>query len=334
METNFTTELLRQGAHTALVKSRKAITGFPTNRCSMLGDVCERRLFYWRTEWDKATSDKDSMLGIFATGNILEPVAEDNLKKIGNETEPKFRIIGKQMPTKDNLFEKYNISGTIDGILQIQNANNDWENWGVVDIKTSNPNIFAQIKDINSIKKYGYMRSYIPQLTLYSLAHNLNNCALIFINKANLWDFKVISWQLDYQLAESLLQKADRINKAVADKKPPPKINSQTECANCPFFHICMPDLIADKDKIKIINNDDDLYGLLARREQLSPAHTEYEEVCEELDHYLKQNFTLGQNIICAEYCIEWKQVEVNYKAKEAYTQTQWRKTITKLKEE
>jgi len=324
MNNNINTEFIRGAAAEYLKQTQRQSSGYPTNRCSMLGDPCLRRLFYYRTQWDKLPSTPPSLLGIFATGTRIEPIAISTLNAIGETTNPAFRIVGTQTGIKDNLFSKYNISGTCDGFLQVKD-DSAWTTQAVIDIKTANPNIFQNLNDIKSLEKYTWTRKYIPQLTLYALAYDLPRWAIIFVNKNNLFDFKIIEAELDYELAESLLNKAKAVNQAVETNTPPEKLNVKSECMNCPFNPICSPELSGGDTKI--IDNDE-LYGLLNRRKELLPVAKEFEEVESAINEWLNNNTNKGDNLIIGEFAIEWQRIIINHKAKEAYTSEQWRKKI------
>ncbi len=148
------------------VLQRKKKT-FPqhVNRISSLDDPCLKKLYYMRTAWDKATEISDYVQGIFATGNILEPVIGRILSEIGEASTPRWRIIGAQMTTYDALFKQYQISGTIDGLLQVETADG-WVTIAVIDIKTMDPNVYRMINDYESLGRYSWTRRYRGQLQL------------------------------------------------------------------------------------------------------------------------------------------------------------------------
>ena len=146
--------VIDSGLHDVLQSKIKSFQQH-VNRISALDDPCLRKLYYMRADWDKATETNDSLQGIFETGHLLEPLIERTVSEIGMLSTPRFRIIGTQMPTKDDLFEKHQISGTIDGSLQVYNIRSDspWTTLGVSDIKTCSPNIYPPLLAIEPLSR-------------------------------------------------------------------------------------------------------------------------------------------------------------------------------------
>ena len=321
------------------------------NRISSLADDCERRLFYNRSAWNKQPEIDDGLQGIFETGNKLEPLIGRIISEAGEAADPPFRIVGQQSQTKDKLFEKYQISGSIDGFLQLKemtccreckgkqvNTEGEecevcegtgqvryWHTQGVVDIKTSTPMVFRSLHDITSLNKYAYSRKYKGQLMLYSLAHNLDKCYIVFVNKANLYDLKVIEFDLDMEYAEKLLQKAQRINDSIEMDEPPEKINDPDVCPRCPFVSFCLPDY-KSKEGFEVSDNDE-LMAVLDRLDELT-------QVAEELSELKKQRDALlvkGTELSVGNWLVTWKRIDGYRKPSEGKHYTQWRKKITRM---
>lgn len=315
---------IQNGIKTVLKRKKKVIQQH-VNRISALDDVCLRRLYYMRHDWDKAVETEDSLQGIFETGNILEPIIERVVSEIGQSSNPLWRIVGTQTSTNDNLLKEYQISGTIDGFLQVYNEDGQWETLGVVDIKTMSPNVFPQINDYESLGRYSWTRRYRGQVMLYALAHNLENCFLLLVNKQNLYDMKLISFPVDMAYCDGLLAKAKAVNKAVETENPPAKINDPDECPKCKFFSFCCPEL-STGGNLQVVDNVE-LETILDRMEELQPEVDEYEELQKVRDNILAK----GQDLACGKWLVQWKAIEKNFKAqpaKEAFTRQEWRKTI------
>jgi hypothetical protein len=212
------------------------------NRISSLDDPCERRLFYRRAAWDKAEPTSDGLQGIFETGNKLEPVIESIVIDAGLASDPPWRIVGAQTPTNDEFLRTYNIAGTIDGFLQVEEnvmiggaETRRFVAKGVVDIKTSSGNIYPRLNNYGDLGQYPWTRAYRGQLMLYAFAHNMDDCYILFVNKQNLYDMKFVHFPVDYDYVERLIQKAKRTNAAVANNEPPATWESST-CRNWPRF--------------------------------------------------------------------------------------------------
>lgn len=316
---------IEKGIHEVLEPKRKA---YPchVNRISQLDDPCLRRLYYHRTAWDKATPIDDSLAGIFETGNVLEPAIERIVSEVGRASDPPWRIVGNQMPTNDKLLKEFQISGTIDGLMQIQNG--QWNTEGVIDIKTASPNVYPTITDYASLARYPWTRKYRGQLMLYSLAHNLEKCYILFVNKSNLYEMKLVEFPVDMAYCEELLQKARKVNEAVASEEPPAQINDPDECPKCAWFSYCMPNLKTGGN-LKVINNEE-LEIVLDRLSELDPAVSEYKDLEKVRDNLL----TRGQDIACGHWLVQWKCIKKHFKASPAkpeYEREEWRKTIVRV---
>ncbi len=294
------------------------------NRISSLDDPCLRKLFYMRHDWSQAAPVDDGLQGIFETGNILEPVIERIVSEAGMAGSPRWRIVGAQTTTNDALLKKYQISGTIDGFLQVESAG-EWVTLGVVDIKTMSPNVYRQIETYQDLSRYPWTRRYRGQVMLYALAHNLETGYLLLVNKQNLFDMKLICFPLDMTYCEGLLQRAKAVNEAVETETAPEGVNDPDICPDCPFYSFCAPDMTTGGNLI--MSDNDELEAILDRLEALQPTAKEYSALEKERDDML----TKGQNIVCGKYIITWKEITVNRKASEARVDTQWRKKIVKV---
>lgn len=312
-----------QSGLSSVLKAKKKQYPCHVNRISQLDDPCLRRLYYMRTAWDKAAPIDDRLQGIFESGNLLEPVIERIVSGVGMASTPRWRIVGSQTPTNDALLKENQISGTIDGFLQIQ-GDSGWETMGVVDIKTMSPNIYNTVSNYDSLCKYSWTRKYRGQIMLYCLAHNLDTCFLLLVNKSNLYDMKLIDFPLDMAYCDELLAKAKKVNEAIEWEQPPQGINDPDECQDCRWFSHCCPD-ITSKGNLQIVNNDE-LTAILDRMEELKPLEKEYAELEKERDALLVK----GQDIVCGRWMVNWKKLTVNYAAKEASVSEQWRKKIIK----
>lgn len=270
------------------------------NRISDMGHPCARYLVYARTHWQSRAPESPALLGIFQTGSLLESQIIKILIDVGENSEPPFRIVGTQVVTSDKMLADYQIHGTIDGFLMVK-IDNQWVMLGVIDIKTCSPHVFASINSYEDLQKYEWTKKYPAQLMLYSLAHNVDKCYILFVNKSNLYDMKIIEFDLDFAYAESLLAKAKVVNDAVAGKTDlPAKINNPSVCLKCPFEHICMPE-VKTGEGYRLID-DDEIIELIEARNNLSDSYKEYMRI----DNQLKNRLVKGQDIICGDTIIRW----------------------------
>lgn len=296
------------------------------NRLSNLDDPCERRLYYRRAEWDKAATVDDGLQGIFETGNRLEPIIMEILGEIGRASNPPWRIVGNQQPVKDSLMLRYQITGTIDGILQrrIPEAA-PWANVAVCDVKTMSPHVFAAINSYEDLGKYPWTRSYRGQLMGYALGMNLTDCVIIAVNKSNLYDIKAIEFPLDLDYMDGLLEKAERVNMAVSAGTPPAGINTKAECSRCPFLGFCCPPLETGGN-MEIVDNPE-LEAILEALDRLEASADQYSALEKERDALLQQ----GKDVCVGRFKVSWKKVEGTRKPSAGGSYSYWRKSIEKI---
>ncbi len=298
----------------AVLGAKKRLYPSHSNRASSLDDPCLRRLFYRREAWDKQAPIPDSLQSVFETGNVLEPLIARIAAEIGEASTPQWRIVGSQMPTKDALLKQFNITGTIDGLLQIKELGKraNWKTIGAVDIKTSSPNIYPRLNSYDDLNRYPWTRAYRGQIMLYSFAHDLEDCFILFVNKSSLWEMKFIHFLIDMNYLEGLLQKAKAVNEAIEKDEPPEGINRPSVCERCQWLAYCCPEL-APTGNLKILDNDE-LEAILERMTELSEVADEYRDLEKQRDMML----TKGQDVAVGRFLITWKQA----------TNGAWRKHI------
>ncbi len=291
------------------------------NRISSLDDPCLRKLYYMRHDWAEAKETDDGLQGIFETGNILEPIVERIVSEIGLASIPQWRIIGSQIATDDKLLKEYQISGTIDGFLQVKFNNlneTQWITLGVVDIKTMSQNVYARVQDYESLSRFPWTRRYRGQVMLYSLAHNFERCFLLLVNKSNLFDMRLIEFPTDMEYCEGLLQKAKTVNESIANNEMPQGVNDPDICQKCQFLSFCAPDL-STGGNMEIIDNPE-LEIVLDRMAELKITADEYRDLEGQRDAMLIR----GKDIMCGQWFVTWKSHD--RKGKEV-----WTKRITRV---
>jgi len=227
---------------------------------------------------------------IFDMGKMVEESVMQDLREAG------FVIVEQQRPFS---WAKYQITGSIDGKIVIDGKTYPTE------IKSAAPFSFNSINSIEDMKrhKWHYMRKYPAQLTLYLLMDGKDRGLFIFKNKST-GELKEIFLDLDYDFAESLIKKAEAINKHVAEGTlPEPMEYSEEICADCPFVHLCLPDRIGKE--VEIVE-DGRLLELLNRYAELKPVAKEYEDV----DSQIKKLVEGREKIIVGNFFIEGKWVD------------------------
>jgi hypothetical protein len=151
---------------------------------------------------------------------------------------------------------------------------------------------------------------------LYALAHNVERCFILAVNKSNLYDMKMIEFGLDMEHLDGLLAKAKIVNKAIEANEPPQGINDPETCQRCQWLSYCSPDLTIGAD-VQFFDNAE-LESILNRMDELSPQANEYGDLEKARDSMLRK----GQNCVIGDWFITWKETSNHA----------WRKKITKMK--
>lgn len=310
-----------QASIASVLEKRKKIFPQHVNRISSIDDPCIRRLYFARHDWDKKSPVDTGLQGVFETGNILEPVIERIVSEVGTAGKPKWRIVGTQTPTNDDMLKAHQISGTIDGFLQIEN-DGKFETAGVIDIKTMSPNIFARMHTLNDLDRFEWTKKYRGQVELYALAHNLETGYLLLVSKQNLYDMKLIEVPVDMDHCESLLRKADIVNEAIKTETLPDGINDAAVCGRCWFKSFCCPEYLTGEGVF--VNDDSDMESIFDRLAELESVKKEIKALEQERDAKLVK----GRDMVCGRFIVTWKEIHVHRKAQEAKDTTQWRKNI------
>ncbi len=299
-----------------ILESKKKPRPITANHCSSLDDPCLRRLYYRRTAWELATPVDSGLAGIWATGSKLEPVIENIINEVGLNSTPRWRIIAKQIETRDTLFDEHQITGTIDGLFQVE-IDGKWTTLGVADIKTMSGNIYPNINCYADLDRYPWTRGYKGQLQLYSLAHNYEQCFIIAVSKQNLYNIKIIQFPVDFAYCDRLLVNAKIVNEAVFLDSPPGKRNHPDQCTDCQFAALCKPEYATGGDiSIEVCA---ELEEILLKLEGFDLARKKIKELESRRDFLLVK----GKDIVVGEYMVTWKQA----------TNGTWRKKIQSIRD-
>lgn len=288
------------------------------NRASELGHECLRYLVLNRTRWQEKALHDARLQMVFDMGRMVEDLVFQDLREAG------FTIVEQQRPFS---WAKYQITGSIDFKLAIDGQVYPAE------VKSAAPHAFASINSVQDMlrHKYPYMRKYPAQLTLYLLMDGKDKGVFLFKNKST-GELKEIWMDLDYNFAESLIQKAEAINKHVIEGTLPEPIEYKEDvCGECAFVHICMPERIGKEVEI---SDDTELLELISRYETLKPGAKEFDEVDKRITEIVKGR----EKILVGDWFIEGKWMErtsyeVPPEVKQQYkTTTQyWKKNIMRV---
>jgi len=277
------------------IESKKAkIRIWPchVNRASSLGHPCERYLVYCRTAWNKKAPYDWELQVIFDEGNRQEKAVEEDLRDAG------FNLIEQQRPFE---MKELLITGHIDGKILLENRGIPYE------AKSMSPHIWHTVQSIQDMldHKYAYMRKYPAQMNLYLLMDNKDYGIFILKNKSTgMW--RILDVYLDYEYAESLLKKAERINAHCKKNTLPEHIQDMNVCQRCEFRHICLPDMggveFTDGKIIDLLDERHDLIDLIDK----SPI-PDCQKRLKEINELLRMVFKDRSSVIAGPYLITGK---------------------------
>lgn len=245
---------------------RRDIKQFPvnSNRASALGHECVRYHVLERTRWNEKALHDVRLQMVFDMGREIEEIVLKELREAGFQIHEGQRAFN---------WPEYKITGSIDGMILVGGGAVPLE------IKSSSPYAFDSINSVGDIRrhKYPYMRRYLSQVTLYCLLSNKDRAVILFKNKVT-GALKEIWVPLDYELGETLLKRAEEINRHVDAGTLPDHIPyDEMLCGECPYAHICMPEHIGKEVDI----DTGELGSMLDRLDALKPAVKEYDEIDE-----------------------------------------------------
>lgn len=279
-------------------------------RASNLGHPCERYLYLVIKSWDEQKPHDVGLQNIFDLGNTLEAHTIQNIKEAGFEVFT---------PTvRSWKIEKPLITGRED----IRIKDEETGELLPVEIKGISPFEYDKLNSVEDFlrSKRPYIRGYPAQLQTYMLHFGKEKGFFALTNKLT-GETKFIEMAFDYEYAESLLQKAERIYKALDEDTPPEACDDISVCEGCAMAHLCGECRRVPAD----IDLDEELDELINRKSELAAAKKEYEAV----DKQIKEKIGEREKVITGQYLIQRKSF-----TKAAFTvpeSVQYRVTIKRL---
>lgn len=262
----------------------KGIRKFPchVNRASALGGDCERQLVYMRTHWQDRQMHDVHLELIFREGNLHE---EAVLRALG---EAGVTVIEQQTTLE---WREYRITGHVDGVvvqdgravpLEIKSMSDHiWSS-----IAKRGPGVYEWSEVSGAFQAKPWLRKYLGQLSIYMLCKDVDRGILLLKNKST-GAMAQVNVELDYEYAESLIQRAERINRHIDQGTLPDRIAWRPDvCGRCPWLHLCLPDRVGH-DPIEFLE-DETIVELIEERERLSDDRAAYEAVDKQLKAWAK----------------------------------------------
>lgn len=278
-------------------------------RASNIGHPCERFLYLLITRWEEQQPHDVGLQNIFDLGNTLETHTINNLKEAGYEvitpTQWSFQI------------DKPLITGRED--LRIKDENGELI---PVEVKGISPFEFGKLNSVEDFlqsKRY-YIRQYPAQLQIYMYHFNKLYGFFALTNKLT-GETKMIRMDFDWDMADALLKKAERIYKAIEDNKVPDAVEDMSMCDGCKLAHICGIHRGIEPD----LELDGELNDLITQKYDLKKYVDQYSEV----DKAIKSKVGEREKVITGDFLVQRKSIQ-----KKTYTvpgRTEYRLQIQRL---
>lgn len=272
---------------------RSEIKVYPCNnlRASNIGHPCERYLYLLIKHWDEQEPHDEGLQNIFDLGNSIEAYTIQKLKDAGLEViTPSVRSWKVENPLITGR-EDIRIKDPEDGQLypaEIKGLSPlEWERLNSID-------------DFYNSKRY-YVRGYPAQLMIYCWKFEKEKGFFILTNKLS-GKLKIIEVPFDWQKADELLKKGERVYAALADPTGhtiPAACDDVTVCDSCALRHICT----APHERIEADIDDGELETLIDRKGELKSGYDAYNEVNEEIKRCIGER----EKVIAGKYLVTTK---------------------------
>ncbi len=270
--------------------TRRKIRNYPVkaNRASECGHPCERYLVLSRTRWQEKVLHGPELEFIFSGGRLIEDLALAQLRDAGFEVTEQQRAF--EWPALQ-------LTGHLDCILRVDGTGYPVEVKGLAHHSWAAVNSVEDMLNSSQV----WMRKYPAQITMYLLNSGRERGLFYLVSKST-YAPKVIWVDLDYDYAEEICQRLERVNAHVAAGTLPEPVEDPQVCEGCGFLHVCLPEV---KGKALEITDEPRLVELLERREALAPAKAEYESV----DRELKKALEGKEKLVVGDWLVTGKQV-------------------------
>lgn len=268
---------------------------YPCNNlhASNIGHPCERYLYLLIKHWDKQEPHDAGLQNIFDFGNSVEDYTIKKLKDAGLEIiTPTLRSWKVENPLITGR-EDIRIKDPEDGQLY------------PAEIKGLSPYEWERlnsIEDFYSSKRH-YVQGYPAQLMVYCWKFEKEKGFFVLTNKLN-GRIKIIEVPFDWDRADALLKKAERIYKALEDSTGgylPESCDNLSVCDGCSLRHICTEAHTRPETEI----DGGELEEKIMRRMALSPYKREYETVNDEIKDLMRGR----SRVLAGDFLVETKTI-------------------------
>lgn len=296
---------LKEAFHN-LKRSRIRIHPVHTTRASSIGHECERFLVYERTQGEFRKPHEENTQALFDLGNHLERYVVGELAAMNIDVHERAR---------DFFDRELELSGHIDGKLVIPGV----EHPVPAEIKGLNPFTADRIETLDDIRncRQGWVRKYYAQLQTYLHLDKSPMGVFVILNKVS-GQIAFIDCPYDREFATELIEKVKRVRDAVRAKTLPER-HQTSDCARCPFAHVCLPDLNFG-EAVKILD-EPELIEAIRRREAARERHAEFTAADKAVKEYLPES---AAELLVGPYALIGKEIQRKAYAVKAGSYVKW----------
>jgi len=273
-------------------------------RASALGNPCDRALVWAFTKPEQIAPYSYRLQAIFNEGKLHHADVYEKLER------RKYKVHRESRKTVRFKFGNCVISGRMDGAISGYKDERYEPAWSL-EIKSAQDYAWQRYDTIADVNASDYWRTagYATQLNVYNFLEDLPHGVLVMKSKST-GLLKVIPAPLDYERAEAVLQRVERLQGMVDRKEdPPPILWSATTCGQCPFKAVCYPAKDYGQGMVTLPVSGDFLVAL-EREIELKQAHAEYDKLHKRRNTLLKELGTFEMAMV-GPFLIRRKEVKV-----------------------
>ena len=262
-------------------------------RASNVGHPCERYLYLLIRSWEELQPHDEGLQNIFDLGNSIEAYTIKKLRDSGLEvitpTQRSWKVENPLITGREDIRIKDPETGELFPAEIKGLSPNEWERLNTVE-------------DFYNSRRY-YVRGYPAQLMVYCWRFEKEKGFFILTNKLT-GELKIIEVPFDWERADELLKKAERIYTALADssgKTIPEACDDLSVCEKCQMRHICT----AAHERPETEIDDGELEEAIDRKNELAPLYREYNEINDQIKKMVGDR----DKVISGKYVISTKTI-------------------------
>lgn len=286
---------------------------YPCNnlRASNIGHPCERYLYLLIKHWDEQRPHDEGLQNIFDFGNSVEAYTVQKLRDSGLEvftpTQRSWKVENPLITGREDI----RVKDPEDGQLY------------PAEIKGLSPYEWERLQGIEDFynSKRHYVRGYPAQLLVYMWKFEKEKGFFILTNKLT-GKLKIIEVPFDWERADALLKKGERIYAALDGKSGvPDACDDYIVCEQCSLRHICTANITRPETDI----DDGELEAAIDRKNDLAASYRAYCEANDEIKRIVGNR----ESVLAGKYAVTAK--IINRKAYTVDARQERRITVRRL---